>query len=38
MAKPILEKDGNKSESGINIPWYVAVHSHPLLNPAHRAR
>lgn len=30
MYKPILEKDGTKSELGITIHWYVAVHSHPL--------
>ncbi len=30
MDKPILEKDGTKSELGISISWYVAVHSHPL--------
>ncbi len=30
MDKPILEKDDNKYELGISIPWYVAVHSHPL--------
>jgi hypothetical protein len=30
MDKPILENDGAKSELGVNIPWYVAVHSHPL--------
>ncbi|MBW4562342.1 MAG: hypothetical protein KME32_14555 [Mojavia pulchra JT2-VF2] len=32
MDKPILEKDGTKSECGINVTWYVAVHPHPLLN------
>lgn len=32
MGKPILEKDGHKSELGIDIPWYIAVHSHPLLH------
>ncbi|MBD6619753.1 hypothetical protein FNW02_29045 [Komarekiella sp. 'clone 1'] len=30
MDKPILEKDGMKSEFGINVTWYAAVHSHPL--------
>jgi hypothetical protein len=30
MDKPILEKDGNKSDFGNTIQWYVAVHSHPL--------
>ncbi|MBD2682923.1 MULTISPECIES: hypothetical protein [Nostoc] len=30
MDKPILEKDGTKSELGITIQWYVAVHPHPL--------
>ncbi len=31
MDKPILEKDGTKSDLEINIPWYVAVHFHPLI-------
>jgi hypothetical protein len=31
MNKPILEKDDTKYELGISIPWYVAVHSHPLV-------
>ncbi|MBD2452338.1 hypothetical protein H6G76_35605 [Nostoc sp. FACHB-152] len=30
MDKPILEKDGTKSEGEITIQWYVAVHPHPL--------
>lgn len=30
MYKPILEKDGTKSEGGKTIQWYVAVHAHPL--------
>ncbi|MBD2501168.1 hypothetical protein [Anabaena azotica] len=30
MDKPILEKDGTKSDFENTIQWYVAVHSHPL--------
>lgn len=31
MKQPIIEKIGTKSEFGTHTPWYVAVHSHPLL-------